>query len=91
MLPLSYRHQIPEITFKQPQNCIEFHSKTFDELVLARFTLHSASTPSLSTSYSQSHLGYLIFRLASRLDAFSVYPLQTYLLSYALGKTTDST
>ena len=35
-------------------------------------------------------MGYLILRGASRLDAFSVYPFPTWLLCYALGKTTDS-
>ena len=35
-------------------------------------------------------MGYLILRGASRLDAFSVYPFQTWLLSYALGSTTDT-
>ena len=34
--------------------------------------------------------GYLILRGASRLDAFSVYPFQTWLLCYALGSTTDT-
>ncbi len=35
-------------------------------------------------------MGYLILRGASRLDAFSVYPFQTWLLGYALGRTTDA-
>ena len=35
-------------------------------------------------------MGYLILRGASRLDAFSVYPVPTWLLCYALGKTTDT-
>ena len=35
-------------------------------------------------------MGNLIFRGASRLDAFSVYPFQTWLLCYALGSTTDT-
>ena len=30
-------------------------------------------------------MGYLILRGASRLDAFSVYPCRTWLLSYAIG------
>ena len=29
--------------------------------------------------------GYLILRGASRLDAFSVYPVQTWLPGYAIG------
>ena len=35
-------------------------------------------------------MGYLILRGASRLDAFSVYPFQTWLLCYAIGMTTDT-
>ena len=35
-------------------------------------------------------MGYLILRGASRLDAFSVYPFQTWLLGHALGSTTDT-
>ena len=35
-------------------------------------------------------MGNLILGLASRLDAFSVYPIQTWLLCYALGRTTDT-
>ena len=35
-------------------------------------------------------MGHLILRGASRLDAFSVYPFQTWLLCYALGSTTDT-
>ena len=31
-------------------------------------------------------MGDLILRGASRLDAFSVYPVQTWLLSYAVGR-----
>ena len=35
-------------------------------------------------------MGYLILRGASRLDAFSVYPFQTWLLGHALGRTTGT-
>ena len=41
-------------------------------------------------SYYLIGMGNLIFRGASRLDAFSVYPFQTWLLCYALGSTTDT-
>ena len=34
--------------------------------------------------------GYLILRGASRLDAFSVYPFQTWLPCYAIGMATDT-
>src|SRR6478752_23074 len=35
-------------------------------------------------------MGGLILRWASRLDAFSGYPIQTWLISSALGRTTDT-
>ena len=35
-------------------------------------------------------MGYLILRLVSHLDAFSIYPNHTSLLGYAAGATTDS-
>ena len=35
-------------------------------------------------------MGYLILRGASRLDAFSVYPFQTWLLCRAPGGATDT-
>jgi len=35
-------------------------------------------------------MGYLILGGASRLDAFSAYPCRTWLLSYAVGTTTDT-
>ncbi len=48
------------------------------------------STRSLRVTLPTSVVGYLILRWASRLDAFSVYPIRTRLLSYALGSTTDA-
>ena len=35
-------------------------------------------------------MGHLILRGASRLDAFSVYPFQTWLLCHAFGNATDT-
>ena len=35
-------------------------------------------------------MGNLILGPASRLDAFSVYPIRTWLLCYAAGATTDT-
>ena len=35
-------------------------------------------------------MGYLILRLVSHLDAFSIYPYRTSLLCYATGVTTDT-
>jgi hypothetical protein len=50
-----------------------------------------ASTPGLLTSSSTTDLqGILILWLASRLDAFSGYPFQTWLPGDALGKTTGT-
>ena len=50
---------------------------------------YSTSTPALSTSSSSRGLtltmGYLILRGASRLDAFSVYPVPAWLLCHAFG------
>ena len=40
--------------------------------------------------YSLEVMGNLISRWASRLDAFSGYPIQTWLISSALGRTTDT-
>src|SRR3982751_5674528 len=41
-------------------------------------------------SYSLKGMGSLISRWASRLDAFSGYPIQTWLISGAVGTTTDT-
>ena len=40
--------------------------------------------------YSLEGMGGLISRWASRLDAFSGYPIQTWLTSSAVGTTTDT-
>src|SRR5919197_4288728 len=40
--------------------------------------------------YSLEGMGSLISRWASRLDAFSGYPSQTWLISSAVGTTTDT-
>ena len=40
-------------------------------------------------SYYLNDMRYLILGWASHLDAFSVYPFHTQLLSYAIGMTTD--
>ena len=40
--------------------------------------------------YSLEGMGGLISRWASRLDAFSGYPIQTWLISSAVGTTTDT-
>ena len=67
--------------------------QAFDLLVTVRCMCYHTYTPALSTSSSSRGLigflqGYLILRGASRLDAFSVYPFQTWLPCYAIGMTT---
>ena len=49
----------------------------YELLGLVSFTYYYASTPSLSTSWSMTVRRYLILREASRLDAFSGYPVHT--------------
>ena len=60
-----------------------------DRLVSVSSIHYCTSTSDLSTSYSSRGLtlamGYLILRGASRLDAFSVYPVPAWLLCHALG------
>ena len=41
-------------------------------------------------SYWINSMGYLILRGASRLDAFSVYPVPTWLPGYAFGNATGA-
>ena len=68
--------------------------QALDRLVTVSCTRYRASTSVLSTSCSLRGLrlatGDLILRGASRLDAFSVYPVRTWLLCHALGNTTDT-
>ena len=65
-------------------------------LVSVSSTHYCAYTPDLSTLWSTrgltqiALLGYLILRLVSRLDAFSVYPIRTSLPCCATGVTTDA-
>ena len=82
-LPLSQPHVFHSHSFGQ----------AFDLLVTVRCVCYHTYTPALSTSSSSRGLigflqGYLILRGASRLDAFSVYPFQTWLPCYAIGMTT---
>ena len=67
--------------------------QALDLLVTVSFMCYHTSTSALSTLSSSRGLtgflqGYLILRGASRLDAFSVYPFQTWLPCYATGVTT---
>ena len=53
------------------------HQARKELLGLVSFTHYCASTPSLSTSWSTTVRRLLILREASRLDAFSGYPVHT--------------
>ena len=75
-------------TFKtayQIPSSIYLQGQAFDLLVSVSFMHCCTSTPDLSTSSSSrglmavACLGYLILRGASRLDAFSVYPVPAWL------------
>ena len=71
-----------------------FSGQALDLLVLLSSMHCYTSTRSLSTSSSSRGLtltmGYLILRGASRLDAFSVYPCQTWLPCSELGSSTGT-
>ena len=68
--------------------------QALDRLVAVSSMPYGTSTPALSTSSSSRGLtltmGYLILRGASRLDAFSVYPVPTWLPGYAFGNATGT-
>ena len=68
--------------------------QALDRLVSVSYMHCCTSTSDLSTSSSSRGLtlamGYLILRGASRLDAFSVYPVQTWLPCHGLGKPTGT-
>ena len=48
------------------------------------------STSSSSRGFTSLRMGYLILRGASRLDAFSVYPCQTWLPGHELSSSTGT-
>jgi hypothetical protein len=63
--------------------------KPIERLVLVSYAHCCASTSSLSTWWSSTALkGELVLRWVSRLDAFSGYPVRTWLPCYAAGATT---
>ena len=65
--------------------------KPIGRLVRVSFTHCCACTPRLSTRWSSWVLqGKFISRGASRLDAFSGYPVRTWLPSHAAGATTGA-
>ena len=84
VIPLKYRSEL---------NLLSLFGQALDLLVTVSYMCYHTSTSALSTSSSSRGLtgllqGYLILRGASRLDAFSVYPFQTWLPCYAIGMTT---
>ena len=67
--------------------------QALDLLVLASSSIAALTPPTYQPCRLQGVLpacavGYFFLRWASRLDAFSVYPIRTSLLCYAFGKTT---
>ena len=82
-------HIVCFLSFNQIQTSFPRPSSGFgqadDRLVAVSSIRYRTSTPALSTSSSSRGLGYLILRGASRLDAFSVYPVRTRLPGCALG------
>src|SRR5204862_6837913 len=69
---------------------VRIHQARKEQLGPVSSTHYCASTPGLSTWWSSTALRYLILREASRLDAFSGYPVHTYLPSCAPGGTTGA-
>ena len=72
---------------------IRFLDQALDLLVLATFHITAFTAPTYQPCRLQGVLlafamGYLFLRGASRLDAFSVYPVRTSLPCYAVGTTT---
>ena len=78
-----YCHPINLWLSPRPISIVQLH-------VLPRFHLRPINLVVFKGSYWLDVMGYLILRGASRLDAFSVYPVQTWLLGHALGRTTDT-
>ena len=87
-LPISF---LPWITFPQiPSLWLSPRPISISQLhVLPRFHLWPINLVVFKGSY-YLRMGYLILRGASRLDAFSVYPFQTWLLCHAFGNATDT-
>src|SRR5438874_11680377 len=93
------RRNCQDAPFAHPQNSIATHARS-------KSRPRAISTGPLNTSlclhvppidvvvshgpYSLEGMGSLISRWASRLDAFSGYPIQTWLISSAIGTTTDT-
>ena len=72
----SLRSSPRPISIAQLRTLLHFHLRPIDHVVFMG-------------SYSL-RMGDLILKSASRLDAFSVYPIRTWLPSYAVGTTTDT-
>ena len=76
MLVNSLRSSPRPISIAQLHTLLHFHLRPINHVVFMG-------------SYSL-RMGDLILKSASRLDAFSVYPIRTWLPSYAVGTTTDT-
>ena len=83
----AYTRQINQSCSYKPLGCCMV--KPNEQLVQVSYMHRCTSTPCLSTSQSSTALqGNLILRWASRLDAFSDYPIRTQLPGNATGVTT---
>ena len=80
-------HTVKTNIIIQTYHCFGY---ALDLLVTVSSMCYHTSTSALSTSsssrgFTSLRMGYLILRGASRLDAFSVYPVPAWLLCHALG------
>ena len=88
---IEFRLAPPSSRFSAPHSL--FLDQALDRLVLTSFRI-TAFTPStyqpcrLQGVLPACAVGYFFSRGASRLDAFSVYPVRTSLPCYAVGTTT---
>ena len=99
--PLPHMSALPLIEFARASSALSLTVRSAALLLLGQALVrlvtvssmhYCTSTSALSTSSSSRGLriGYLISRGASRLDAFSVYPVRTRLPGDALGSTTGT-
>ena len=90
------RDSSPELRALYSMFALESMAKPHGQLVPVSSTPYSVSTPGLSTSSSTRGLqepygsGFLLWRSASRLYAFSGYLFRAWLPGYARGLTTGT-
>ena len=89
--PFCKHHSVSKLTpfcFHPVLTAFSLVGQALTLLVAVSSMCYHTSTPALSTSSSSRGLtltmGYLILRGASRLDAFSVYPVPTWLLGHEI-------